>query len=43
MSDAIFLTKKAIGQLKTGDKREVDKAVRSKPRGIRLVISGATD
>jgi len=36
MSDAIFLTKKASGQLKIGDKREIDKAVWSKPRGIRL-------
>ena len=36
MSDAIFLTKKASGQLKIGDKREIDKADWSKPRGIRL-------
>ena len=36
MSDAIFLTKKASGQLKIGDKREIDKAVWCKPRGIRL-------
>ena len=36
MSDAIFLTKKASGQLKIGDKKEIDKAVWSKPRGMRL-------
>jgi 8-oxo-dGTP diphosphatase len=36
MSDAIFLTKKASGQLKIGDKREIDKALWCKPRGIRL-------
>src|SRR5262245_53239559 len=27
MSDAIFLTAKASGQLKIGDKREIDKAI----------------
>lgn len=36
MSDAIFLTKKVSGQLKIGDKREIDKAAWRKPRGIRL-------
>ena len=36
MSDAIFLTKRASGQLKIGDKREIDKALWCKPRGIRL-------
>ena len=36
MSDAIFLTNKASGQLKIGDKREIDKAVWCTPRGLRL-------
>jgi 8-oxo-dGTP diphosphatase len=36
MSDAIFLARKASGQLKIGDKREIDKAVWCKPRGIKL-------
>jgi ADP-ribose pyrophosphatase YjhB (NUDIX family) len=36
MSDPIFLTKKASGLLKIGDKREIDKAVWRKPREIRL-------
>ena len=36
MSDAIFLAKKSYGPLKIGDKREIDKAVWRKPRGIRL-------
>jgi 8-oxo-dGTP diphosphatase len=36
MSDAIFLAKKASGLLKIGGKREIDKAVWRKPRGIRL-------
>ena len=36
MSDAIFVTAKASGRLKIGDKHEIDKATWSKPRGIRL-------
>lgn len=36
MSDAIFLTKKASGPLKIGDKKEIDKAAWRKPRGIKL-------
>jgi 8-oxo-dGTP diphosphatase len=36
MDDAIFVAKKASGQLVIGDKKEIDRAVWSKPRGIRL-------
>jgi 8-oxo-dGTP diphosphatase len=36
MSDAIFLARKATGPLKIGDKKEIDRAVWRKPRGIRL-------
>ncbi|MGY8706158.1 NUDIX hydrolase [Bradyrhizobium sp. 18BD] len=36
MSDAIFVAPKVSGQLKIGDKREIDKAAWRKPRGIRL-------
>ena len=36
MSDAIFIADKASGELKIGDKREIDRAVWCKPRGIRL-------
>ena len=36
MSDAIFVTAKAAGRLKIGDKKEIDKAIWRKPRGIRL-------
>jgi 8-oxo-dGTP diphosphatase len=36
MSDAIFVAGKASGQLKIGDKKEIDKAVWGKLRGIRL-------
>jgi 8-oxo-dGTP diphosphatase len=36
MSDAIFITKKASGNLTIGDKDEIDKAIWRKPRGIRL-------
>lgn len=36
MSDAVFLTKKASGQLKIGDKKEIDKVAWRKPRGIKL-------
>jgi ADP-ribose pyrophosphatase YjhB (NUDIX family) len=36
MSDAIFVAKKASGRLTIGDKKEIDKAIWRKPRGIRL-------
>jgi 8-oxo-dGTP diphosphatase len=36
MSDAIFIAGKVSGELKIGDKREIDRAVWRKPRGIRL-------
>jgi 8-oxo-dGTP diphosphatase len=36
MSDAIFITNKAGGLLKIGDKREIDRASWRKPRGITL-------
>ena len=36
MSDAIFLARKASGQLEIGDKKEIHKAIWRKPRGIRL-------
>ena len=36
MSDAIFVARKASGHLKIGDKKEIDKAIWRKPRGIRL-------
>jgi 8-oxo-dGTP diphosphatase len=37
MSDAIFIAKKASGQLAIGDKKEIDRAVWRKPRsGMRL-------
>src|SRR5260370_42051890 len=36
MSDAIFVTAKAAGRLKIGDKKEIDKAIWRKPRVIRL-------
>jgi 8-oxo-dGTP diphosphatase len=36
MSDAIFVTRKAKGALTIGDKKEIDKAVWRKPRGVRL-------
>ena len=36
MSDAIFIANKASGILKIGDKREIDRALWRKPRGIRL-------
>src|SRR3977135_989827 len=36
MSDAIFVTAKAVGRLTIGDKKEIDKATWRKPRGIRL-------
>ena len=36
MSDAIFITTKAAGLLKIGDKQEIDRASWRKPHGIRL-------
>lgn len=36
MSDAIFLVTKASGDLKIGDKQEIDRALWCKPRGMRL-------
>jgi len=36
MSDAIFITKRASGELAIGDKHEIDRATWRKPRGIRL-------
>jgi 8-oxo-dGTP diphosphatase len=39
MSDAIFIAKKASGHLAIGDKKEIDRAIWSKPRGIRLTAT----
>jgi 8-oxo-dGTP diphosphatase len=36
MNDAIFMARKASGDLKIGDKREIDRAAWRKPRGLRL-------
>jgi ADP-ribose pyrophosphatase YjhB (NUDIX family) len=36
MSDAIFVARKASGPLTIGDKKEIDRAIWRKPRGIRL-------
>jgi 8-oxo-dGTP diphosphatase len=36
MSDAIFIVGKSSGELKIGDKREIDRAIWRKPRGISL-------
>jgi 8-oxo-dGTP diphosphatase len=36
MNDAIFVARKASGDLKIGDRREIDRAIWRKPRGIRL-------
>ncbi len=36
MSDAIFVAKSASGRLVIGDRKEIDKAVWRKPRGLRL-------
>ena len=36
MSDAIFIAKKASGDLLIGDKKEIDRATWRKPRGVRL-------
>ena len=36
MNDAIFVARKASGDLKIGDRREIDRATWRKPRGIRL-------
>ena len=39
MSDAIFVARKAAGQLKIGDKREIDKAIWRKPRRSQLTAT----
>ena len=39
MSDAIFIAKKATGHLAIGDKKEIDRAIWRKPRGIRLTAT----
>jgi 8-oxo-dGTP diphosphatase len=39
MSDAIFIAKKASGHLAIGDKKEIDRAIWRKPRGIRLTAT----
>jgi 8-oxo-dGTP diphosphatase len=36
MSDAIFVAAKASGGLTVGDKKEIDRAIWRKPRGLRL-------
>ena len=36
MNDAIFMAAKATGRLMIGDKKEIDKAIWRKPRGLRL-------
>ena len=36
MNDAIFVVQKASGELKIGDRKEIDKAMWRRPRGIRL-------
>jgi 8-oxo-dGTP diphosphatase len=36
MNDAIFVAAKATGRLLIGDKKEIDKAIWRKPRGLRL-------
>ena len=39
MSDAIFIAKNASGHLAIGDKKEIDRAIWRKPRGIRLTAT----
>ena len=39
MSDAIFIAEKASGHLAIGDKKEIDRAIWRKPRGIRLTAT----
>jgi 8-oxo-dGTP diphosphatase len=39
MSDAIFVVRKSTGTLKIGDKKEIDKAIWRKPRGVRLTAT----
>src|ERR1700730_11060541 len=36
MSDAIFVAAKTSGRLTIGDKKEIDKAIWRRPRGVRL-------
>ena len=39
MSDAIFIAKKASGELLIGDKKEIDRATWRKPRGVQLTAT----
>ena len=39
MSDAVFIAKKASGELSIGDKREIDRAGWLKPRSVRLTAT----
>ena len=39
MSDAVFIAKKASGELSIGDKREIDRAGWRSPRGVRLTAT----
>lgn len=39
MSDAIFIAKKASGDLLIGDKKEIDRATWRKPRGVQLTAT----
>jgi 8-oxo-dGTP diphosphatase len=39
MSDAIFIAKNVSGELVIGDKKEIDRAVWRKPRGLRLTAT----
>jgi len=39
MSDAIFIAKNASGHLAIGDKKEIDRAIWRKQRGIRLTAT----
>jgi 8-oxo-dGTP diphosphatase len=36
MSDAIFVVRKTTGKLKIGDKNEIEKAMWTKPKGLKL-------
>jgi len=36
MNDAIFVAKRVRGRLSIGDKKEIDRAVWRRPRGVRL-------
>jgi ADP-ribose pyrophosphatase YjhB (NUDIX family) len=39
MSDAIFIAKRASGELLIGDKKEIDRATWRKPRGVQLTAT----